>query len=412
MKILLRESQIKMLIESTPFEVKEDIFLKKDTQNKKLYIFSDKLSPQERSQETFGLRKKFNEMGLKWDGRAWSGPYEKFDEINKLIKSHNKIRAFIEKIENLEDFVASDKSLPPDKKQELQTKIDLYIKDLLNATDIAAMDAAIRNYLTFHSKFTRRSFYNTLLIYLQDPDATKVEGYRTWRKKFNRGVKKGANSIIIWVPLMKKVAKDGEGVTNNDEKELYGYTLGRVYDISDTYPLSSEGEIPQTPQWWGENTPSETADMLMVKLREVAKDLNITLTKDPAKDGEKGSSRGGHINLSSDISGVGEASTMVHELAHELLHWEKKSPFYIEDPYYRTHEMRELQAESVSYIVMKHYDLPVTHHPTYLVLSKANAEKIKMNLEIITKCAHFIFEKIDGVQDEETEFEDDEPQTN
>ena len=105
--------------------------------------------------------------------------------------------------------------------------------------------------------------------------------------------------------------------------------------------------------------------------------LGIRLTKNAAEGGEKGYSAGDHINLSSDISGVGEASTLVHELAHELLHWKHKSPFYTEDAAANTREMKELQAESVSYLVMKHYELPVTQHPTYLALWKANAEKIK-----------------------------------
>jgi hypothetical protein len=302
--------------------------------------------------------------------------------------------------------------MDPTSQNIILANLEKYTEDLANATDAATMDAAIRNYLTFHSKFTSRSWNNTIMIYIQKRDATKVEGYKTWKTKFNRGVKKGAIPIFIWVPLIKKVgdkevvAYDNEKEVLDQRKEISGFRLGTVYDISDTYPLSSEGETPQVPQWWADNTPSKTANLLMVKLREVASDLNITLTKDPAKGSEKGYSAGGHINLSSDIEGVAEASTMVHELAHELLHWEKKSPFYIEDPYYRTHVMRELQAESVSYIVMKHYDLPVTHHPTYLVLSGVSGEKIKLNLHIITKCAQFIFEKIDGVQVDETEFED------
>lgn len=413
MKIILTESQVKNLMESIPFEVKEDIYLKKDSKNQKLYIFSDKVDPKEKTQETIRLKEKFKALGFTWDGRAWTGDYSKFEEINKLIKSHNKTRAIIEKLEDLENMVESDSDLPKDKKEELVSKIELYITDLANATDTAAMDAAIRNYLTFYSKFHGYSLYNSLLIFLQKRDATKVASYRAWKKKFNRGVKKGATSITIWVPLLKKeVASDTVAATtpapsDSESKRLVGFRLGSVYDISDTYALSEEGNIPEQPQWWSDNTPSKTADILLVKLREVAEDLKIKLTKETAKGGEKGFSAGGHINLSSDVAGVGEASTLVHELAHELLHWKKSSPFYNDDPQYNTREIKELQAESVSYVVMKHYDLPVTQHPTYLVLWKANKEKIMKNLEIIQKCAKFIIEKVDGVQVDETEFSDE-----
>lgn len=393
-------------------DIKEDIFLKKDPKTQKLIIFSDKEDDREKAKETIALKNHFKALGFKWDGRAWTGDYAKFGEINQLIKNHNKVRAVIDKLEDLEEMVVSDSDLPADKKQELVSKIELYITDLANATDAAAMDSAIRNYLTFYSKFHGYSLYNTLLIFLQKRDATRVASYRAWRKKFNRGVKKGGTPITIWVPLLKKDVKDDTVAANqpapDDEasKRLVGFRLGTVYDISDTYALSEEGEIPSQPQWWADNTPSRTADILVLKLKEVSEDFGIKLTKDTAKGGEKGYSAGGHINLSSDIAGVAEASTLVHELAHELLHWKKKSPFYVEDPMYNTREMKELQAESVSYVVMKHYDLPVTQHPTYLVLWKANKDKIMRNLDIIQKCAKFIIEKVDGVQVDETEFED------
>jgi hypothetical protein len=59
--------------------------------------------------------------------------------------------------------------------------------------------------------------------------------------------------------------------------------------------------------------------------------------------------------------------------------------------------MKEIQAESVSYIVLKHYNLPVTHHPTYLVLWGAKKEKIMSSLDIIRKCARFIIDGIDEI---------------
>ena len=58
-------------------------------------------------------------------------------------------------------------------------------------------------------------------------------------------------------------------------------------------------------------------------------------------------------------------------------------------------EIVELQAESVSYVVCKHYKLPTEHQPTYLALWKADRDKIKKNLDIITKVSMFIIDGID-----------------
>lgn len=399
MKLILSESQMNVILEMMSIDMNEDIYLKKDEQRKELVVFSDAPDEKSRANETFKLKDKFKALGFRWNGRAWAGDYSKLGEINKIIKTYNKARAIIDKLDDLENFIEDDSDLPADKKKEIVTKIEMYINDLANATESAAMDAAIRNYLTFFSKFHQYSLNNVLLIMLQKKDATKVASYNNWKKKFKRGVKTGATRIAIWVPLTKKSIDD----LGRETTDLVAFKIGYVFDISDTYPLSGDGEIPEEPQWWGDKTASDTAHLLIEKLKIVASNLNIKLTKETAKGGEKGYSAGGHINLSSDIEGVGEASTLVHELAHELLHWKEKSPFYVQDPDYNTREMKELQAESVSYVIMKHYELPVSHHPTYLALWRANKDKIMKNFEIIQKCAKFIIGKIDGVDYKEDE---------
>ena len=132
-------------------------------------------------------------------------------------------------------------------------------------------------------------------------------------------------------------------------------------------------------------------------MSHVADDLNIKLTQDKTQRGEKGYSAGDHINLSSDVEGAAKVSTLVHEMAHELMHWRKKSLFYVGDEMRSDKAMLELQAESVSYVVLKHFNIPVTHHPTYLALWKANKDKIKSNLELISKVSQFIIGRVEVV---------------
>ena len=65
--------------------------------------------------------------------------------------------------------------------------------------------------------------------------------------------------------------------------------------LCDTVPIDERGEVPETPQWWGDNTPSETAEMLYTALTEVAADLGTKVTQSDSKRGEKGYSTGTHI---------------------------------------------------------------------------------------------------------------------
>lgn len=390
--------------------IKEDIFLKKDPENKQIVVFSDK-EGRENAKETISLSKAFRKAGLDWNGKLgkWIGPYSAFAEVNGLIKSHNKIKEVIEDLDALEDFVAAADA-DPTAKSTIMDNLEAYINDLANATDQATMDAAIQNYLTFYSRFHNYSFTNSMLIFMQKRDATKVAGYNTWKKQ-NRGVKKGAKAIWIWFPMTVNTKQETDtskvdfgGVDQAAKSRSFTrFSLGKVYDISDTYELNEKGKVPETPKWSADNTPSEVADELVVRINEFAKDLGINITKDNAKGGEKGFSAGGHINLSSDVEGVGAASTLVHELAHELLHWKEKSPFYMDDADSSSREMKELQAESVSYVVLKHYGLPVTQHPTYLALWKANKEKIMKNLQVIQKCAKYIIDGIDAQESDNKE---------
>jgi hypothetical protein len=407
-KIRIKESEWPTLQSN----LKEDIFLKKDDTNKKIIIFSDKEDKRDRVKETMGLSKEFRKLGFDWkpDLGHWVGDYDKLEAINVLIKGHNKLRKIINDLETLEDFI-EDTDVEQSKKNLIMDKLDMYINDLANATDQAAMDAAIRNYLTFYSRFHNYSLTNSFLIYLQKKDAKKVAGYNTW-KKTNRGVVKGATPIWIWFPMQVKsnaeVDTTGVDFSQVDDAVKKGQTvtrfsMGKVYDISDTYPLNDEGKIPEQPKWFAENEKSEVADALTTRLKAFAESLNIRITKDTAKGGEKGFSAGEHINLSSDVEGVAEASVLAHELAHELLHWKTKSPFYIDDPAAQTSEMRELQAESVSYAIMKYFELPVTQHPTYLALWKANKEKIMVNLNVIVKCSKFIIDGVESMSDDKVE---------
>jgi len=412
MKVVVTEAQIQN-IHSKMKDVDEDIFLKKDPTTQKLIVFSDKEDKNARTKETIGLAKEFRKLGFDWkpDLGHWVGDYDKLPIINELIKKYNKVKGIIDQLEKIEDFVESQ-DVDPTKKNIIMDNLEKYINDLANATDQAALDASIRNYLTFYSKFHNYSLTNTWLIFLQKRDAKKVAGYNTW-KKLNRGVKKGATAIYIWFPM--QVKSDDVKTDYADSKELDAevksgrmttrFNLGKVYDISDTYPLKEGEDVPETPIWYASNEPSEVADELVMRLKDFAASLGIKITQDTAKGGEKGYSAGDHINLSSDVAGVGAASTLVHEMAHELLHWRDKSIFHIPDEgddimkmLKGDREMKELQAESVSYVVMKHYDLPVTQHPTYLVLWKANRDKIMKNMHIITKCAKFIIDGIDSAE--------------
>jgi hypothetical protein len=50
------------------------------------------------------------------------------------------------------------------------------------------------------SRFHKYSVNNTMLIYMQKPDATLVAGFNKWRDQFERNVMKGERGIKIIAP--------------------------------------------------------------------------------------------------------------------------------------------------------------------------------------------------------------------
>jgi hypothetical protein len=269
---------------------------------------------------------------------------------------------------------------------------------LASETDEAAASEEIRRYLNFFSNFHQYSFYNRILIYIQNPNATKVASYKNWKAK-HRQVKKGARGMSVLVPIFPKGHNPLKTGDEEDKKrQPVRFIVGSVFDIADTEAIDERGDIPDEPEWWGNQEPSETADALYDLVVKAATSEGIDVTNDAARHGEHGFSEGGHINITSDIAGAGKVSTMVHEYAHELMHWDGKSKFFVGEKVRRDRTVCELQAESVSYVVLRHYGIPVNHHTKYLALWKANSDRVRANMESISKVAHHIISKIDKAQ--------------
>jgi len=379
----------------------EALILKVDKPNNKLIVQSNEPDAKKASQETFRNKEALKANGFKWVNNFWTTDINNFETAKETLSKINKSSEFVGKLEELQDFVENSEDFQG--KSNLMDKINMYISDLANATDDRAVSAELKKYFDFFARFRGHSFYNTMLIWIQNPNATKVAGFRQWQDKFNRRVVKGAKSIMIFAPMFSKKDKtdDIEDDGSIDKSALSTIPVRfrpvNVFDIADTEPMNEKGEVPKTPEWFTESEPTERTKELFSYVKEAAEDMGIKITMGDAKAGEKGYSAGDHINMSSSVDGAGELSTLIHEFAHELMHWKKTSLFYQGDDVKFDSAIKELQAESVAYTVMKHYDLPVQHQPTYIALWKGNKEKILANIRVISEVAKFIIDAIDKV---------------
>lgn len=171
------------------------------------------------------------------------------------------------------------------------------------------------------------------------PTATRVAGFWTW-KNLGRSVKAGQKGIRILAPIVgvrrKKDAEAQKDITKQNERMLLGFRNAYIFDISQTEGI----ELPNLHEVSGD--PGENIERLAAFVGSRGIQLVYNEKIAPAL----GMSYGGRIALLPGQSKAEEFSTLVHETAHELLHKAERRTV-------TTKTMRELEAESVAFVVGK-----------------------------------------------------------
>jgi len=417
---MMNESYEPLLLEEEDLNEKLDLRKRGDT----IVVISTLENPREAGNETYRNKDALKGNGFRWDPSitAWTIGLDKFGIATSVIRNINsgfkwnglrnkwieptggdsKLEDLIQKVEDLPDFVANDSSIS--RNQELAIKIDNFIKELANAVQGELTGEKVAEYLDFKKRFRKYSFHNTILMFVQKPNATYVAGFNAW-KKMGVSVNKGAKAITIIAPVKKKEedlkpnddGTEGEVITKSNRTKFRAVP---VFDIADTN-AAEKGIQPQSPEWHDPNTPSETADRIYEYVLEFCKDKGIKITHSDAKGGEMGWASGDHINLTSNVSGLNRLSTLIHEIAHSLLHFKDSSVFFGDEYTSKlTREQAELQAEAVAYTVLRNYDLPVKHSATYLALWRADKDTVIKNQTIISKVSNFIIDGINQIAEE------------
>lgn len=244
------------------------------------------------------------------------------DEQRLWIAEHHS------EIANLERRVKfmADKPTNRERLQEITAGIEQGIKELFESEKYM-------RYLSVMSKFHRYSVNNTMLIYMQRPDATLVAGFNKWKNQFERHVKKGEHGITIIAPTpyKKKIEEmkrdpdthapildaDGKAVMEEKEIEIPMFRPVKVFDVSQT-----DGKpLPELASSLSGTVPHYEA--FMEALRRSAP---VPIEFEPMAENMDGyfSSDQQRIAIREGMSEVQTVSAAVHETAHSKLHDPKK----------------------------------------------------------------------------------------
>ena len=231
-------------------------------------------------------------------------------------------------IANLERRVKimADKPTNRERLQEITAGIEQGIKELFESEKYM-------RYLSVMSKFHRYSVNNTMLIYMQRPDATLVAGFNKWKNQFERHVKKGEHGITIIAPTpyKKKIEEmkrdpdtqapildaDGKAVMEEKEIEIPMFRPVKVFDVSQT-----DGKpLPELA-----SSLSGTVPHYEAFLEAVRRSAPVPIEFEPMAENMDGyfSSEQQRIAIREGMSEVQTISAAVHETAHSKLHDPKK----------------------------------------------------------------------------------------
>jgi len=256
---------------------------------------------------------------------------------------------------------------------DLQKKIWGYLETLALETDEARKSEEMQRYLDFVARFHQYSPSNIFLIMLSKPDATMVAGFQAW-KKMGRYVMKGEKGIPIFAPMIYK-----EDPNDENSKVLHGFRVVYVFDISQT-----DGDpLPPVPDW---KSPEKSVE-LTEKLIRFAESKGITVIYKELPGETQGVSRRGAIEISPDAG----TKTLIHELAHELLH--QRTDIFLD------REIREMEAECVGYVVAKYFGIDGLNSPNYITLNGIASEMIQKNKDRMHHIASEIIQRIEDMSE-------------
>lgn len=264
-----------------------------------------------------------------------------------------------------------------DQLKEITERLEQGVKDIFTSE-------MYTKYLLTMSKFHNYSFNNTLLIAMQRPDATLVAGYNAWKNKFNRYVKKGEKGIQIIAPApvkereeREKIDKDTGLTVLNESGEPEIEVVERVIP---RFRVTTVFDYAQTD---GEPLPTLEVNELTARVKDytLLKEAIEQVSPVPIRFGEiEGNAKGYYSHVDKEIcvrADMGESQTiktMIHEVAHAMLHDSDQMKQRGEEKDQLT---KETEAESIAFTVCSALGIDTSDYLFPYVASWASGKELK-----------------------------------
>jgi len=265
------------------------------------------------------------------------------------------------------------------------------------------------------SKFYDYSMNNTLMILEQNPHATHLAGYNKWQQDFNRQVKKGEKGLMIWMPVEIKV-KENHYVLDENGNRILGddgkfkreevvvkkrtFKIGYTFDVSQTEQIEGKEVIELSPVKELEGNVKDYPTLTKALMEISPVPIKIEAFKASAKGCYNPLKK--EIKIQPDMSEVQTIKTMIHEIAHSIVHSDENlNQLKQKDNVDFSKNEREVQAESIAYIVSSHLGIDTSDYSFPYVATwglstePSDLENVKQNLKCIKSTSSELISKID-----------------
>ena len=302
--------------------------------------------------------------------------------------------------------IMADKPTNRERLQQITAGIEQGIKELFESEKYM-------RYLSVMSRFHRYSVNNTMLIYMQKPDATLVAGYNKWKNQFERHVKRGEHGITIIAPtpFKKKIEEqkldpdtkapmldqDGKVIMEEREVEIPMFRPVKVFDVSQT-----DGKpLPELA-----STLSGSVQNYEAFMEALRRSAPVPLSVEPMAANMDGyfSPDQQRIAIRTGMSEVQTVSAAVHEIAHSKLHnyaqvqEEAARAGDKEPPKKKDRNTEEVEAESISYAVCQYFGIQTGENSFGYIANWSQGKELpelRASLETINKAAGELIADID-----------------
>ena len=265
------------------------------------------------------------------------------------------------------------------------------------------------------SKFHDYSLNNTLLILEQNPRATQLAGYNKWQQDFNRQVKRGEKGLMIWMPVKIKVKEnhyvldengnrilgdDGKFKREEVEVKKRTFKIGYTFDVSQTEQIEGKEVIELSPVKDLEGNVKDYPTLTKALMEISPVPIKIEAFKASAKGCYN--SLTNEIKIQPDMSEAQTIKTMIHEIAHSIVHSDENlNQLKQKDNVEFSKNEKEVQAESIAYIVSSHLGIDTSDYSFPYVATwglstePSDLENVKQNLKCIKSTSMYLTSKLD-----------------